>query len=130
MSDSEKVLDFSKVMERLDDDNELFYELVNDFFDCYEDQHNKLADAITSKDYKVLYEVAHTVKGSLYTLGADKSGRIAFELEKIGKEKSDLAEIRPQLDILQSYVREFLQAVIEQAKKNGFDFSLNNKAFV
>ena len=52
-----EILNYEEVMGRLDDDYELFYELVNDFFDAYPDHAEALDHQMDGMDIKSIADV-------------------------------------------------------------------------
>jgi HPt (histidine-containing phosphotransfer) domain-containing protein len=85
MSD-EKVFDREGAMDRVDNDLELFFELFDMLFDEYESSITIMRNAISEGDNKALEEAAHSCKSAFGNLGAMCVFKIAYELEKEGRE--------------------------------------------
>jgi len=124
MSGNAEILNYADVMRRLDDDEELFFELIIDFFSSFSSQINELEQAINVKDYEKIFEISHTLKGSLKTLGADKAVHEAVKLEKMGKEKS-ITKDTDVVALLSNVVAEFSKVVCLKADEIGFELSLS-----
>ena len=105
MSDS-KAFDKEGALERVDDDLELFFELVDMFFSEYEQQLVTLRGAVDSGTAKELEETAHSIKSALGNIGAMRAFDQAFILEKKGREES-LEGASDELSKLESYVSEY-----------------------
>lgn len=83
--DDARVFDSADAFERVDNDKELFFELVDMFFDDYESSLGNIQQAIESKESKQLEEYAHSIKSALGNLGAMKSFHHALFLERAGR---------------------------------------------
>ena len=82
------VFDSAEAFERVDNDKELFFELVDMFFEDYEEVIKGIEQAITSQESKPLEERAHSIKSALGNLGAMQAFNLALSLEKSGREES------------------------------------------
>lgn len=80
-----EILAWNEVMERLDNDQDLFFELVDMFFASYPNDLEQLRSALDLKDVDALKMAAHAIKSALGNLGAMQCHARAYELENIGK---------------------------------------------
>lgn len=87
MSD-EMVFDKSGALDRVDGDKELFFELVEMFFETYDQNIEEMNAAIAAGDGDLLEQNAHCIKSALGNLGAMKAFNLAFQLESAGKSSS------------------------------------------
>ena len=78
-------LDESLALSRVGGDVELLKEVVELFLDDYPSTFEKIRGAVASGDAKALEHHAHSLKGSVSTLGANRAFEAAFTLEKKGR---------------------------------------------
>jgi CheY-like chemotaxis protein/HPt (histidine-containing phosphotransfer) domain-containing protein len=83
-----RVVDFSVAMKAVDGDSELLGEIVQAFLEETPRIIDQIRGALQTGDSNQLQRAAHTVKGSLRTLGASAAAEFAQELESIGKHKT------------------------------------------
>ena len=75
------LLDVKGVLERLEGDRELFEELVQLFADECPKSISEIRSALDSADFVLLGRLAHTLKGSSASVGAESVRQVALELE-------------------------------------------------
>ncbi len=63
-------------------DSELYIELLNSFYDEYQDVISKLRTTLETSDWKQATRIAHTLKSLASTLGMEKVGTVAATLEQ------------------------------------------------
>jgi two-component system sensor histidine kinase/response regulator len=110
-----KQLDESLALSRVGGDVELLKEVVELFLDDYPSSLEKIKSAVASSDAKSLEHHAHSLKGSVSTLGANRAFEAAFTLEKQGRSgdltgasdglielQQALAALHPELILLQA----------------------------
>lgn len=100
------VLNLSDVMDRVGDDRDLLLELVKLFFIDYDERHPELALAIRAKDPQKITKIAHSMKGALGNLSAERGYDAALTLEFIGRD-SKLAEAEDGFRRLEAEVEAF-----------------------
>jgi len=92
-----------KALDVVGGDKELLNELLEMFFkDCPEKIRN-LEQAIKSKDYELLREVAHNLKGASGNLGLTNIYKLCLTLENKGKQK-DLSDADKMLSELKEHI--------------------------
>ena len=77
-----------KALSIADNDADLVRELLGLFFEEKESMLTALSEAIEKQDSPALQLTAHSIKGSLSNLGAQKAAAVAFELEQHGEQGS------------------------------------------
>ncbi len=77
-------LDYKKVLEEFDGDEEFLKEVLDGFFDNVKNQIITIEQALNDGDSETVRKEAHAIKGGAANLTADELSRIAFELENIG----------------------------------------------
>jgi len=82
---SSSIINVQDLVERVDNDFELFIELSELFFDDSVSLLNKISDSIKRGDPDALRKSAHTLKGAVSNFSAQRAYDAAYELELIGK---------------------------------------------
>jgi two-component system sensor histidine kinase/response regulator len=85
------ILDESDAMERLEDDQEMYAELLDLFEEHRETMIQTIKDALASRDCEVLTKACHTVKGAMANISATASQTAALEAETAAKHGDILA---------------------------------------
>ncbi|MCB0334247.1 MAG: Hpt domain-containing protein [Bdellovibrionales bacterium] len=107
------IFDKAGALERVEDDTELFFELIEMFFEDYDEQVTSIQSAISSSAAKELEETAHSIKSALGNIGAMKAYSLAYELEKLGREGSPnegadlLGQLKESISLFQEEVESF-----------------------
>ena len=83
---SQEVLDFAAAMDRVDNDTDLFFELIDMFFEDYESSLATLQAAVSGQLFGEIEAGAHAMKSALGNLGGMVAYEAAFELERAGRE--------------------------------------------
>jgi CheY-like chemotaxis protein/HPt (histidine-containing phosphotransfer) domain-containing protein len=83
---SSTIIDLDEVLERIDGNIGLLQSVVSLFEEDYPKQLARIRHAVEAGDAASLNAAAHTLKGSLLALAADRAAAVALELEKMGRE--------------------------------------------
>lgn len=81
-----------KLLEIMDDDEELMKECLDDFVNDYPGALYKIKSAIEGEQFQELEREAHAFKGSLTYLAAQDASDAAHKLETMGRNR-DLANV-------------------------------------
>jgi signal transduction histidine kinase len=81
-----KVLDVDSILARIEGDIALLQSLVRLFEEDCPGQMARIREAIEARNDRDLATAAHTLKGSLLVLSADRAAAMARELETLGRE--------------------------------------------
>jgi len=81
---SEKALDFEEFMNRVQDDKELFFELLDIFIQDFNIKRQELKEAVEKSDSRTIEHVAHFLKGSCGNISAKSLRTIFIEIEEKG----------------------------------------------
>lgn len=81
------VFDKDAAFERVDNDTELYFELIDMFFEEYPGHLEALSAAVSEKDFVTLEKSAHALKSALGNLGAMTSYDLSFKLEQGGRDE-------------------------------------------
>ncbi len=82
-----KMLDIDSALKRLDNDLDLFNELIGIFINDTTGRINELKSAMNHSDILALERIAHSIKGSASNIGAIEVSNAAKNLEYIAKDK-------------------------------------------
>jgi CheY-like chemotaxis protein len=102
------VLDEALGLERTLDNAQLYNSLLNDFVEDYADVIKTINEMLSSGDLKTAHRTAHTLKTNALTIGAEKLGKAAHEVEA-SLAKGDLGRLNEQLPALESALRELFK---------------------
>lgn len=80
-----EIFDLEGVMDRVDNDVELFDEIRDIFFEDYEESTSKIGSAIETQNFEELERAAHSMKSASGNIGAQKAFETAFQMETLGR---------------------------------------------
>ena len=112
---SSDIINREELRERLDNDMELFIELVDIFVTDSSKLIKNIGDAIKKSDSDSIGKTAHTLKGAVSNFSAVKAYESALSLEKIGK-NNEIDKAPDAFEILKTEV-ETLKKALEELKK-------------
>jgi two-component system sensor histidine kinase/response regulator len=105
-------IDTQGLMERFDGDTELLQEATEIFCQNYPRQLAQLRAAVDGGDYETIERCAHTIKGSVATLGGVAAAHTALRLEKMGYSRN-LQNALEACAALESDIERLIPALIE-----------------
>ena len=109
---SENALDVDDFMNRVQDDKDLFFELLDIFIEDFQKKRLELKEAVEKNDSKTVEHVAHFLKGSRGNISA-KSLRVIFSrLEEQGS-KGDMEGLEQALEDIDQKFEELVLYVGE-----------------
>jgi HPt (histidine-containing phosphotransfer) domain-containing protein len=88
MSMADDIIDLPDVLERVQDDKELLLELLDIYQEDFLLKRATLAEAITKKDFTIIKEVAHSMKGASGNISAKRLYATCLQLEAKAKENN------------------------------------------
>ncbi|MEZ5400330.1 MAG: Hpt domain-containing protein [Bryobacteraceae bacterium] len=97
-------LNLAAAVERVGGDEELLVDIAGVYLAEYPSLMEEIAKAVAAGDAAGLTHSAHTLKGSLATIGAERAASIALRLEMMGRH-ADTSSARPALESLQAAVQ-------------------------
>jgi HPt (histidine-containing phosphotransfer) domain-containing protein len=65
-----QIIDMDDVMDRLQDDKDLLFELLDIFTADFQDKRKQLAELLTNKDFDGIKDVVHSLKGAAGNISA------------------------------------------------------------
>ncbi len=109
----EHVLDEEELLARVGGDRELLTELFVLFREDYPGLLSRLRDAVRQRDWAVMRETAHTIKGSVGNFAANTSVETVLKLEtmKIEDDTSHVEETVTQLEKELERLRQVLESI-------------------
>lgn len=112
---SEKVIDLEEVLERVQEDKELLLELFDIFSNDYTVKMQTLKAAITEKNFEVIKDVIHSIKGAAGNISAKAVHATCMNIEHLSAGK-DLAGIQSAVPVLEGNFKA-LQVRMAEIKK-------------
>lgn len=112
---NKEIFDVKDFMERVQDDQELFFELLDIFVNDFKIKREVLGEAIRDRNSEGIEHVAHFLKGSCRNISAKVLGAIFADLEDKGR-KGDLEDVDVYLENIDREFRE-LMACINQIRE-------------
>jgi HPt (histidine-containing phosphotransfer) domain-containing protein len=98
-----QVLNIPELLAQLGDDRALLGELLEIFKEECPPLLRSLAEAVSSKDARVVERTSHNLKGMLSTLSAPRASSAASQLEQMGR-TGEMSGCRGTLTILEAEV--------------------------
>jgi len=110
------VFDYSKALEVVDGDTELFMEIAGMFIESCADHIAKIKEGIAGNDAGILEREAHSLKGAVGNFSAKEAYEAAYHLEKLGNEgkmatAAELSSLEKALNELVSEMKIVLQGM-------------------
>ncbi|MEA2029974.1 MAG: Hpt domain-containing protein [candidate division Zixibacteria bacterium] len=102
--------DYNKLLETAGGDEELVGELIDIFMEEYPNYIASIEKAIQENQPQQLHEAAHTLKGSLSSMGANTALDQVIALETMGINK-DLQQANIALEQLKHSMEELIQDI-------------------
>jgi CheY-like chemotaxis protein/HPt (histidine-containing phosphotransfer) domain-containing protein len=99
------IFDFERLKKVSDDDFDFEKDLLSSFVEDVEKKCTQLEDCLEAKDLEGIINLAHTIKGGSYSVGAQKIGDEAFGIE-ISAKSSDLLSVDERLPQLRNALEE------------------------
>ena len=90
------LFDFERLKKVSADDFEFEKDLLSSYIEDIESKYKQLEDYVEAKDAESIIDLAHTIKGASYSVGAQKVGDEAFGIEISGKSR-DLISVEERL---------------------------------
>ena len=111
-----RAVNLEEILDKLDGNVGLLQSIVSLFEEDSPGQMARIQAAVRAGDAGALTVAAHTLKGSLLALCADRASAAALELEKMGRESrlSGAAECLAKLEIEVAAVGSELQTIVKE----------------
>ncbi|MBI5919375.1 MAG: response regulator [Nitrosomonadales bacterium] len=102
------VVDFARAYSNMDDNRELFAEIVGMFLEDYPEHLEKIRGALVQQDEKQLKHSAHTLKGMVAVFAAQRAQQAAEQVEKLAGQAlcvEAVAVLERELHVLQEALK-------------------------
>ncbi|GMR25464.1 MAG: hypothetical protein BMS9Abin39_0763 [Ignavibacteria bacterium] len=99
------LFDFKRLKKVSSDDFDFEKDLLSSYIDDVEEKCEKLDELLITKDSQQIINLAHTIKGASYSVGAQKVGDEAFGIE-ISAKSNDILSVRERLPQLKTAIEE------------------------
>ena len=116
---AENVINKDELIERLDNDIDLFKELAVLFIEDSKKLLTRIENSIKEENAENLRKSAHTIKGSVSNFSAKKAYDAAYNLEIIGT-NNELDKAEEAFIILKNEIANTITAMEEMMKKDKF----------
>jgi CheY-like chemotaxis protein/HPt (histidine-containing phosphotransfer) domain-containing protein len=87
ISETLPLIDWTYIDDIAEGNEEFKIELLQTFVESTSESIDQLKQAIAVNDYQEIYRIGHLIKGSASNLGLSSITAIAYELEKLGRER-------------------------------------------
>jgi len=111
-----EVLDLEEFLERVQNDKELLFELLDIFISDFQGKRKELEGALNSNNYETVEHVAHFLKGSCGNISAKSLRDIFIVMEDKGRD-NDLAGLEGYLKDIDQNFEELVKYVGELRTK-------------
>ena len=111
------IYSLDKINEMAEGDQDFINSVISVFLEEVPEDLDALENALKLKDHDQVYKLAHKIKPNVDLLGMEQSRAVALELETLGKQEANMAEIEKLFPILKTDINQ----VVSELKK---DFNL------
>jgi HPt (histidine-containing phosphotransfer) domain-containing protein len=101
------VFEIEKALKRVHNKKDLLRRVTDLFVNSLSERINALEKELGNEDWEALGTLAHSIKGSSWTIGAMQLGNIAYAMEKAADDKN-LDLFKELFQIFQTSVQRFL----------------------
>ncbi len=113
-SDAPAVIDMEDILELVDGDVEMVWELVGLFVEDSPKLISKIREALGNEDATALREAAHGLKGSALSIAAKPMAEVALQIEMLARD-GNLADVGESCDLLEEEMARVKAAFEEHA---------------
>jgi len=114
-SEQTDVFNLATLRSRVEGDLDLLAELIELYLSHSPSQLDEIDAAIAARDGQRIARAAHTLKGMLKNMCADRCAEVALEMEKFGK-AGDFAQVERSRGTLQGELENLRVILVELAK--------------
>lgn len=108
------IYNLDKINEMADGDEDFIQSVISVFLEEVPQDLIDLENAIAEEDYENVYKLGHKIKPNVDLLGMEQSRAIALDIETLGKDAANKAEIEEKFPILKKDIYQ----VISELKKD------------
>ncbi|MGB7393054.1 MAG: Hpt domain-containing protein [Pricia sp.] len=111
------IYSLDKINEMAEGDEDFIQSVISVFLEEVPEDLAALETALEQNDREQAFKLAHKIKPNVDLLGMDKSREAALEIETLGKQGADIAEMEKRFPML----KKDIEQVVAELKK---DFEL------
>ena len=111
------IYSLDKINEMAEGDEEFVQSVISVFLEEVPNDLAALEKALEKENYEQVYQLAHKIKPNVDLLGMEQTRAAALEIETLGKNSANMAEIQKVFPILQKDITQ----VVGELKKD-FNF--------
>jgi HPt (histidine-containing phosphotransfer) domain-containing protein len=100
------VFEIEKALNRVHNKKELLERVIEIFVKSLDEKKDIIENELDNENWETLGTIAHSIKGSSWTIGAQQLGNIAYQMEKTAAKK-DLDLFRQLFQVFQTAMKEF-----------------------
>jgi osomolarity two-component system phosphorelay intermediate protein YPD1 len=123
ISKQNPTINYSEVLDRIGGDRDFLSELLILYLNDFRIKYLKLKNALQKKDFILMYELGHGLKGSSANLSLPLLEKLSHQIEQAGKEKN-IEKTRTTLDALYSEYTRLLDFVFPPKRNRTNKISL------
>jgi len=107
-----EIIDINDVLERVQDDRELFLELLDIFEEDFTQKRKLLSDFIEKSNFQEIKDVIHSIKGASGNISAKAMHASCTEIEKLA-EAQDISKLSELIETLDDQFAQLQARIIE-----------------
>jgi HPt (histidine-containing phosphotransfer) domain-containing protein len=111
------IYNLDKINEMAEGDQDFINSVISVFLEEVPEDLEALEQALLDKNHDQVYKLAHKIKPNVDLLGMEQTRAVALELETLGKQEANMAEMEKRFPILKTDINQ----VVSELKK---DFNL------
>jgi HPt (histidine-containing phosphotransfer) domain-containing protein len=102
------IFETEKALNRVHNKKDLLERVIDIFVKSLMERKDVIERELNNENWETLATMAHSIKGSSWTIGAQRLGNIAYKMEKAADQK-DLAFFRQLFEIFKTCVQQFIE---------------------
>ncbi|MEP2279216.1 Hpt domain-containing protein [Maribacter sp.] len=100
------IYNLDKINEMAEGDQDFINSVISVFLEEVPEDLEALEKALLEKDHDQVYKLAHKIKPNVDLLGMEQTREIALELETLGKQEANMAEIEKRFPMLKTDINQ------------------------
>jgi HPt (histidine-containing phosphotransfer) domain-containing protein len=108
------IYNLDKLNEMAEGDQDFINSVISVFLEEVPEDLETMEQALKEKDYEQVYKMAHKIKPNVDLLGMEQTRAIALEIETLGKQEANMAEIEKRFPMLRTDINQ----VVSELKKD------------
>ncbi len=108
------IYNLDKINEMADGDEDFVNSVISVFLEEVPHDLQALESALAHSDYEKVYQLAHKIKPNVDLLGMEQTRAAALEIETLGKNAANMAQIEKVFPILKKDINQ----VVSELKKD------------